>query len=265
MVCANSFSLRDWVGVIVGISWGLVLSRFFAADNTTGPFLLILLGPPLVLLISPSHPILGWQLPVVTASLSGAFQARDPGETSGMVFVEAAMLWAACSIFSSPWALIFHHRAKRASPQTPTGPLAAYAGVALLTFLGCALLVVGFALTLYPGDFADPRNRAIPFYGLFMVTAGMALSVFTDLVARGLKIHRTVRAISELPMVVGAIIGITELVVDYVDRKPDSYDATSPDGRLCCAIAGLEALAGLIWLIRLERRERRTALETPQT
>jgi len=265
MVSANSFSLRDWFGLIVGVSWGLVLSRFFGSDTMTGPWLLVLLGPPLVLLIAPSHPILGWQLPIVTASLSGAFQARNPGETSGMVFVESAMLWAACSFFSSPWALIFHHRAKRASGQTNTGTLAAYAGVALLTFLVCALLVVGFALTLYPGDFADPRDRAIPFYGLFVVTAGMALSVVTDLVARGLKIHRPVRAIFELPMVVGAILGITELVVDYFERKPDSYNATSPDGGLCCAIAGLEALAGLIWLIRLERRERRAIAETPQT
>src|SRR5579864_9325269 len=264
MVSANSFSVVAVSFQKKGISWGLILSRFFAADNTIGPFLLILLGPPLALLIAPSHPVLGWQLPVITASLSGAFQARDPGETSGMVFVEAAMLWAACSFFSSPWALIFHHRAKRTSGQTNPGPLAAYAGVALLVFLVCALLVAGFALTVYPADFADPRDRAIPFYGLFMVTAGMALSVVTDLIARGLKIHKPIRAIFELPMVVGAIIGITELVVGYFDRKPDYYDARSPDGQLCCAIAGLEALAGLIWLIRLERRERRAIVEMPE-
>lgn len=27
------FSLRDWFGLVAGISWGLVLGRFFAAGD----------------------------------------------------------------------------------------------------------------------------------------------------------------------------------------------------------------------------------------
>lgn len=29
------FSLRDWFGLVAGISWGLVLGRFFAAGDMT--------------------------------------------------------------------------------------------------------------------------------------------------------------------------------------------------------------------------------------
>ena len=44
----STFSLRDWFGIVAGVCWGLALSRFFAADDMTGPWLVILFGPPLV-------------------------------------------------------------------------------------------------------------------------------------------------------------------------------------------------------------------------
>ena len=42
----STFSLRDWFGIVAGVCWGLALSRFFAADDMTGPWLVILFGPP---------------------------------------------------------------------------------------------------------------------------------------------------------------------------------------------------------------------------
>jgi hypothetical protein len=72
----QTFSLRDWFGLIAGISWGLVLGRVFGPEDMTGPWLVILLGPPVVLLIAPARPILGWQVPVLVAVISSAFMNR---------------------------------------------------------------------------------------------------------------------------------------------------------------------------------------------
>ncbi len=68
------FTQREWFGLIAGVCWGLVLSRFLGADDRTVLWLVIVLGPPVVLLISPERPLLSWQLPILTAAAAGAFK-----------------------------------------------------------------------------------------------------------------------------------------------------------------------------------------------
>ena len=79
----NSTNSRTWLGIIVGVAWGLFLGSFFKSEDMTGPWLLVLLGPPVVLLVSPKTPILSWQTPLVTAVLYGSILTRSRGDTRG--------------------------------------------------------------------------------------------------------------------------------------------------------------------------------------
>src|SRR5579863_10396603 len=182
----RTFSVRDWFGLTVGISWGIVLGRFFHAGDMLGPWLVVLLGPPVMLLMSPARPIVGWQVPILAAVASSALLYRDPRNGAGSDFLEAGITWLMCSFFSSPWALIFHHRAKRANQQTMKQASASYVGLGFLVFLSCALTLVGCAGTLYPVNLSDPGARAIPFYCFLMATAGVGLSVVSFQIARKL-------------------------------------------------------------------------------
>src|SRR5215469_7740401 len=101
---ANPFSVRDWLGLVGGIGWGLILSRFFSSDDVTGPWLLILFGPPVVLLISSARPLLSWQLPILTAVIAAAFMNPTMDDSASGALTDAALLWFLCSLLSSPWA-----------------------------------------------------------------------------------------------------------------------------------------------------------------
>lgn len=263
----NPFLLHDWFGLVAGICWGLVLSRFFASGDMTGPWLVILFGPPLVLLIAPARPILSWQLSIVVAILSGAMLNRAPEDTAGMIFLEAAMTWLMCSFFSSPWALIFYSRSRRMSAESAAaGTNLGYVGVGLLVFLACAVTVVGFAGLMYPESSGDSSSSSRPFEALLVVTAGIALCVFSEFGARWLKIQHAVRASLQLVLLLGALAGMSELVGLVVEaRSPDPSMTVSPVTALCFFLAGAEALATLIWLASLERRDRKMAVQFRQS
>src|SRR5215472_18598714 len=100
---ANPFSVRDWLGLVGGIGWGLILSRFFSSDGMTGPWLVILFGPPVVLLISSARPLLSWQLPIVTAVIAAVFMNRNVDDSSIGALADAALWWFLCSVLSWPW------------------------------------------------------------------------------------------------------------------------------------------------------------------
>jgi len=252
------FTQREWLGLIVGVCWGLVLSRFFAADDMTGPWLVILFGPPMVLLISPARPLLSWQLPIVTAAVAGAFMNRSTDDLAGGALAETALVWFLCSLFSLPWALMFHYRSQRFQQlgKTPGIPIA-YIGMVLLVFLCCGLTLLGFGTTVYPTSAEENHNRALPFYGLLAATAGIGLSVMTERLARKLEIQKPVRGVFELLMIPGVIIGIAVGIGEIVDPFwLKSSEPPIPPGILLCGIlAGVEALATMLWLTRLDRRE----------
>lgn len=259
----KSFAVRDWFGLTVGICWGLVLGHFFASEDMTGPWLAILFGPPLVLLIAPARPILSWQLPIAVAVLSGAFLNRAPEDTAGTVFLEAVGTWLMCSVFSSPWALIFYYRSRRLSAEGASADATVnYVGVGLLVFLACAVTVVGFAGLMYSESFGHSGSSLRPLDDVLVVTAGIALCVISEFGARRLKIQHAVRASLELVLLLGALVGITEILDVIVEvRSADPAMATSSVTVLCFFVAGGEALAVLIWLTLLGRKDRKAALE----
>jgi hypothetical protein len=251
------FTQREWLGLIAGVCWGLVLSRFFAADDMAGPWLVILFGPPVVLLISPARPLLSWQLPIVTAAVAGAFMNRTTDDSAGGALAETALVWFLCSVLSSPWALIFRYRSRRFRQlgTTPGIPIA-YIGMVLLVFLCCGLTFCGFVAPMY-WTARDARNRMMPFYGLLAATAGIGLSLVTERLARKLEIQKPIRGVFELLMIPGVIFGIAVGIGAIVDPIWLKSEPPIPPGILFCGIlVGMEALAAMVWWTRQDRRER---------
>jgi len=257
----STFTRRDWYGIVAGVCWGLALSRFFAADDMTGPWLVILFGPPLVLLISSTRPILSWQLPIVTAVVAGAVMNRTSDDSAGGAWAEAALLWFICSLLSLPWALIFRYRARHVHQRGKASGMAlAYIGMVLLVFACCALTLVGIAATVYSTDASDAQNRLFPIYGFLATTAGIVLSFVTERTARRLEIQKPVRGVFELLTIPGVLVGIAEIVALFFWPKPSGsslhYDT------FCGILVGMEALAAMIWLTRADRREQNDAVQT---
>ena len=255
---SQTFSLRDWFGLVVGISWGLILGRYFASEDMTGPWLLILFGPPAVLMISPARPILGWQLPILAAVGSSALVNRPPDETAGMVFAEAAMLWLMCTILSSPWALIFHYRARRLQEKGNLEPASGrYAVVVFLVFLASGLTLCGVAGTVYPLS-SDSSNRLVPFYGFLMATMGAGLSVISHRIARKVGVGAPVARILELVLGLSSILVTLALIVFCGARFVAMQTPTSiqPELGVWTVLAGLDALAALVWMNWSVRRDR---------
>jgi len=251
------FSVRDWLALATGVSVGLVLSRFFASDDMTGPWLVILLGPPPVLLISSSRPILMWQVPVVTAAMAGAFMSRSPDDSMGGALAEAVLSWFVCSLLSSPWALIFHYRERRFRQLNRTpGVSIGYVGMVVLVFVCCALTFFGFVATVHPVGGGDKPNAAFPLYGVLIVTAGTGISLATELMARKLEVQKPVRGVFELLMIPGVLLGIAGIVDLFFWHDPSvPRSSASYIENLCNILVGMEALGAMIWLVRLERRD----------
>jgi len=251
------FTQREWLGVIAGVCWGLVLSRLSAADDMTCPWLVILFGPPVVLLISPARPLLSWQLPIVTAAVAGAFMNRTTDDFAGGALADATLVWFLCSVLSWPWALMFHYRSRRFQQlgKAPAIPIA-YVGMVVLVFVCCALTFLGFVSAMYFTDANDPKNRLFPFYGVLMTTGGIVLSVMTERLARKLEIQKLVRGVFEVFMIPGAVMlggfGIAGIVSLFWFKSVHPF---LDERSVCIILVSMEELATMVWLTRLDRRE----------
>lgn len=252
----KSFSSRDWLGLVAGIVTGAVLGCFFSSDDMTGVWLVVLLGPPVMLVISPGRPLVGWQVPIVAAAASSALLARDSQGTAVAAYSDAAIAWFVCTLFSWPWFLIFHHRNKRANEQNGAKAFSApYAGLGVLVFLACALTIVGFAMTLYPAS-SEEGNSTLPFYGFLMATGGVGLSATSFTLARRLGVKKPITDMFQLLLLLPSICALA-ILIDFVWERPRSTatPASSSHFEIWCALAGLESLALLIWLTTSYRRE----------
>jgi hypothetical protein len=256
------FTQREWFGLIAGVGWGLVLSRFLTANDMTGNWLVILLGPPVVLLISPARPILSWQLPIVTAAVSRAFMNGTRDDSAVVALADATLVWFLCSVLSSPWAIMFYYRSLRFRQleRTPGIPIA-YVGMVLLVLVCCALTLLGF-VWLYLTDANEAKNRMFPLYGVLMATGGIVLSLATERIARKLEIQQLVRGVFQILMIPGVVflggfglVGIVSLF--WFESMHPSLDERT----VCGILVGMEELATMIWLTRLDRREQGRAVQ----
>lgn len=252
----KSFSPRDWLGLAAGIVTGVILGRFFSSDDMTGVWLVVLLGPPVMLVISPGRPLVGWQVPIVAAAASSALLGRDPQVTAVAAYPDAAIAWFICTLLSWPWFLIFHHRNKRVNEQNGTKAFSTpYAGLGVLVFFACALTIVGFAMTLYPAS-SEKGNGTLPFYGFLMATGGIGLSAASFILARRLGIKKPIIDMFQLLLLLPSICAVAILINFVWERmRSKATPSFSSHFEIWCALTGLESLALLIWLTTSYRRE----------
>lgn len=256
MAAENSFSLRDWSALVVGICWGAVLARFFASGDMTGPWLVILFGPPLALLIAPARSLLGWQVPICAAVIVGTLGYRDPAETAGMVAGEALATWLLCSILSLPWVLIFRRWHPAARPFVSSSrAAAANIGVGFLVFLCCALIVLGFALVVQSDGHSLISSDPPPLAGFLLTTVGAFLSVASYGIASKRGIGKPVGNVLELVLVLASAVGIVSILRAPTLRYfPSPWNGASYQVGIWFTLATLESVAVLIWLVHAMRR-----------
>ena len=276
------------LALLIGVIWGLILGCFC---TYTGPWLVVLLGPPAILLLSAKRPLLSWQVPLVSAAITATILNRDrgntgsggPGDTPGSVLLDAFLIWLMFSLFSCPWAFIFQRRAKRAqqsalqkaasptSAQPATPPpdadvTPARIGAVLLVFLACAVVLAGSAVAIWPAA-STPGDRADHLIGLLIAAAGVAFTVGIYRLAHRLSIGDSVKQVLELPLILAAVFGGLFFVGDLIPVSkyaPPQLSTPSPlDQDIWGLLAALIASAGLVVLARLKRRLAKVNAATP--
>ena len=155
---------------------------------------------------------------------------------------------------------MFHYR-MRCIPQhgRTLGFPIAYVGMVLGVFVCCAVTLLGVAMTVYPVN--DGHSRAWPWYGFLAATVGIILSMGCERVARKLEVQKLVRGVFELLMLPGVILGIAEVVDLFWSKSPGHSPQASA---LCGILLGMEALAAMIWLTQMDRREQKSTTQSSE-
>lgn len=259
----DSTNSRTWLGIIVGVVWGLFLGSFFKSEDMTGPWLLVLFGPPVVLLVSPKTPVLSWQTPIVTATLYGSILARSRGDTGsggapdtmGSVLLMSLLIWLMVSVFSCPWPFIFQRRSQKevqAGAPKNEEATASRVGAVLIVFVVCGVVLLGFAATVYPVE-SNENGQYPGLYGLFIIAVGVVLSVGAYRFADRLGIGDRVKEVLELPLILGGVFGVLFVLVPLIlmlwEKQPQRFSTEE----IFSLLAALEAAAGLLWLHKLKQ------------
>lgn len=258
----GSFSIRDWCGIAVGIICGLIPQLIFKSGDMTPFWTTILLGPPLVFLVSPKRPIAAWQVPMITAAVFAALTSREawePWYSKGQLGV-ALLSWVMCSLLSLPWAIVFAHRAERTreEPNTKPSTPGAYIGLGLLVFLACALVIVGLIMPLMTGDSTNPRDSAVPFDGFLIVTLGVGIAVAACRIAAKLGAAKGVETVLGLVFSFFAIPAIASLIASLWER-PKSPTGLPSTEVFWFAVSVLETAAVILWLLAKGKRAKKAS------
>lgn len=268
----NKFSPSTLLALFVGALWGLFLGSF---NESAGPWLVALLGPPVALLLSPKSPILSWQTPVIAATISTTILNRDrgdtgsggPADTFGSLLLIGCLNWVMFTAFSCPWGFIFQRRAKKGQePAQPTPEATpARVGTVFLVFLACSVVVIGAIATVWPVGSASQTGMAEHFYSLLVATAGVALSIGTYWLAHRVGIADSVKQVLELALVLAVVSCGLFFIGDFLPGSSNasgSGPAQSPLGDgIWCLLTALEAGAGLVFLARMKKRFLQAATE----
>jgi len=238
-------SLHDWLGPALGIALGLCFGYILGGDGTTaGPALFALLIVPLVIWMSPRHPLLGWQLPIVSFAVCSVLTHPEyPGQPFDLAAdsVIIALEWAMLLLFSSLWGFFLLRRAQQ--PRSPGDQRLAdvrpYALTVGLIFLGAFLLLFGWVLVFAPDTRAWQSAG-----GLIVATLGFAAWKFCDRLASSLgKAHQVARhamqfALFACPlMATGGGHGGSQISEGWF-------------AIIFGTLLGIESLAVLVWLSR---------------
>ena len=259
----KSLSVRDGYGIAVGVVCALIPQLIFKSGDMTPFWATILLGPPLVFLVSPERPILAWQVPIVTTAIFAALTSREPWDprySKGQLGV-ALLTWVMCSLLSLPWAIVFAHRAERTRerPNTKPSTPAPYIGLGLLVFLACALVILGLILSFLMQDSTNPRDSAAPFESFLVVTLGVGMALAACRIAAKLGASKGVENVLGMAFSYFGIPGFIGLIVTLWE-KPKSATGLPSAGTFWFGVTVLEIVAVLVWLLAKDRRAKKAAV-----
>ena len=246
-------TIRDLLALVVGVGLGV----FFAYLLKYGPgamWLVVLLGPPAVILIAPRRVLSGWQLPILAAVISAEFwDPYDHSATARDRLVGAALMWAFLSVFSCPWALLFWRRLQ----ASRLGKARDEAGA------GAGRYALAAALFIFGGVFVFKANLAIhgphggggiPPVGFVLGLMGIGFWWASYSVASKLEeARKTARRLLLVALAFCSVPLFIAPVVLYDMRKhPSDTDAWVGLGDLeliATGAIGLVAFISLVWLL----------------
>lgn len=128
----------------------------------------------------------------------------------------------------------------------------------MLAFLASALTVLGFLVSFRTFDSVDALDASVPFEGFLMTTVGIGIAVVTCRLAAKLGVAKGVEGFIGVFLSFFGIPAFLTLIVSvgYQHKWPG---VLPPAGLVWFALAILETMATLIWLLVRDRRARKAA------
>lgn len=238
----DRFSIREWVGPVLGIALGLYFGYVQGGPGSVVPWALFgLVIVPIVIWISPKWPLLGWQLPIVSFAICSVLTHPEyPGQPFDLTseLLMAVMEWAGLLIFSSPWGLLFWRRAQQARSVGERSVLDVkrYALAVGLIVVSGLLMLIGWVMILAPAG-----SVWTPLGGILIGTIGIAACRWCDRIASGIGSAREdVRQFMVVALVLSPGMALGGHHGIEISARLSSVISGS--------IFGIESLAVLIWL-----------------
>ena len=128
----------------------------------------------------------------------------------------------------------------------------------MLAFLASALTVVGFLVSFRTFDSLDALDAFVPFDGFLMTTAGIGIAVAACRMATELGAAKGVEGFIGVFLSFFGIPAFLSLLVS-VWRQHKWPGIRPPAGLVWFALAILETMATLVWLLVRGRRARKAA------
>ena len=247
--------------MLAAAAWGAALGALPGAQFTSP-----LLGPPVAYLFLRKRPLLSWQIPIMASAISTAVKERDPQGpyTDGSVLPVILLVWVVESLFSVPWPYIFQRRMRSESDgRTPfVRALKMSFGVGLLVFLACGLIIVGFAVGVYPVQPSQGREGIFDqSMGFLMATGGIGLAVYICRNAEKFDLNKEVESLFGWLLAFVALIAVPMIFTDIyrakfhcIEPSPNCVQLSPPLEVFLNCLASLEAIAVVVWLIWRGRR-----------
>ena len=128
----------------------------------------------------------------------------------------------------------------------------------MLAFLASALTALGFLVSFRTFDSVDALDASVPFEGFLMTTVGIGIAVVTCRLAAKLGVAKGVEGFIGVFLSFFGIPAFLTLIVSvgYQHKWPG---VLPPAGLVWFALAILETMATLIWLLVRDRRARKAA------
>ena len=135
-------------------------------------------------------------------------------------------------------------------------------GVILLAFLASVLTVLGFLVSFRTFDSLDALDASVPFDGFLMTSVGIGIAVVACRLAAKLGAAKGVEGFIGVFLAFFGIPAFLSLIVS-VWSQHKWPGILPPAGLVWFALAILETMGVVVWLLVRDRRARRASVTVP--